>query len=87
MKFLAISTDTVTPDILESKTIKAILGNLHGIAGNIAELRNTFGSGHGKSASYKGLTIRHVKLTVGSSITLVNYLWETYEWRKQGGDI
>ena len=84
MKFLEISTDSITNASAEGKTIKAILGNLHGIAGNIAELRNAYGSGHGKSASYKGLTTRHAKLAVGSSITLVNYLWDTYEWRKQG---
>lgn len=47
-------------------TVKAILGNLHGIAGNIAELRNAYGSGHGKNASDKGLTVRHANLAVGS---------------------
>ncbi|HRW97841.1 MAG TPA: abortive infection family protein [Cyclobacteriaceae bacterium] len=85
MKLLEISTDNVDESTSESRTVKAILGNLHGIAGNIAELRNAYGSGHGKSASYKGLTVRHAKLAVGSSITLVNYLWDTYEWRKENG--
>lgn len=87
MKLLEISTDNVDESTAESKTVKAILGNLHGIAGNIAELRNAYGSGHGKSASYKGLNIRHAKLAVWSSITLVNYLWDTYEWRKQSGRV
>ena len=82
MKFLQVSTDSVDPTTFEASTIKAILGNLHGIAGNIAELRNAYGSGHGKGANYKGLTVRHAKLAVGSSVTLVTYLWETYEWRK-----
>lgn len=87
MKLLEISIDNVDERTSESRTVKAILGNLHGIAGNIAELRNAYGSGHGKSASYKGLTVRHAKLAVGSSITLVNYLWDTYEWRKEKGCI
>lgn len=87
MKFLEISTDNVDESTSESRTVKAILGNLHGVAGNIAELRNAYGSGHGKSATYKGLTVRHAKLAVGSSITLVNYLWDTYEWRKEDGRI
>jgi len=87
MKFLEISTDNVDESTSESRTVKAILGNLHGVAGNIAELRNAYGSGHGKSATYKGLTVRHAKLAVGSSITLVNYLWDTYEWRKENGRI
>ncbi|HFI0504509.1 TPA: abortive infection family protein [Streptococcus suis] len=87
MKFLEISTDNVDESTSESRTVKAILGNLHGVAGNITELRNAYGSGHGKSATYKGLTVRHAKLAVGSSITLVNYLWDTYEWRKENGRI
>ena len=82
MKFLEVSTDNVGATTTEATTVKAILGNLHGIAGNIAELRNAYGSGHGKGARYKGLTVRHAKLAIGSSVTLVDYLWETYEWRK-----
>jgi hypothetical protein len=81
MKCLAITADNIEGSTSEDKMVKAILGNLHGIAGNIAELRNAYGSGHGKSAHYRGLTARHAKLAVGSSITLVNYLWDTYEWR------
>ena len=80
---LGISSENVNEGTTEGKTVRAILGNLQGIAGNIAELRNPFGSGHGKSASYKGLTVRHAKLAVGSSITLVNYLWDTYEWKQK----
>lgn len=58
--------------------IKAILGNLRAIATNIAELRNSYGSGHGKSSNYKGLEERHAKLAVGSSITFVTFIWDTY---------
>jgi len=74
MTFLEVSTDNVDATTSEATTVKAILGNLHGIAGNIAELRNAYGSGHGKSAKYKGLTVRHAKLAVGSSVTLVTYI-------------
>ena len=82
MTFLEVSTDNVDTKTTEATTVKAILGNLHGIAGNISELRNAYGSGHGKGSRYKGLTVRHSKLAIGSSVTLVEYLWETYEWRK-----
>jgi len=81
MTFLQVSTDNVGVTTTEASTVKAVLGNLHGIAGNIAKLRNAYGSGHGKGANFKGLTVRHAKLAVGSSVTLVTYLWETYEWR------
>jgi hypothetical protein len=75
-------------DIPETATaaneIKSILGNLRAIASNLAALRNPYGSGHGKSATYKGLDERHAKLAVGSSITLVSFLWDTHEVRDIG---
>lgn len=62
--------------------IKAVLGNLRAIPTKLAEIRNPFGSGHGKSASFQGLEERHVKLAVGSSITIVDFIWSTYEKQK-----
>ncbi len=63
--------------------IKAILGNLRAIPSKLAELRNPFGSGHGKSASFQGLEVRHAKLAVGSSITFVDFVWNSYEDQKK----
>lgn len=82
----AVKQLKLTPqDIPESAPLaddmKAILGNLRAIATNVAKLRNPYGSGHGKSASYKGLEKRHARLAVGSSITFVEFLWSTYESR------
>lgn len=62
-----------------SENIKAVLGNLRGITTKLAEIRNPYGSGHGKSASFTGLEVRHAKLAVGCSITFVTFLWDTYE--------
>ncbi len=59
--------------------IKAVLGSLRAIPTKLAEIRNSFGSGHGKSASFQGLEVRHAKLAVGSSITFVDFIWSTYE--------
>ncbi len=64
-----------------AKELKAILGNLMSIATNLAAIRNIYGSGHGKSATFRGLEERHAKLAVGSSITLVSFLWDTHERR------
>lgn len=63
--------------------IKAVLGNLRAIPSKLAEIRNPFGSGHGKSASFQGLEERHAKLAVGSSITFVDFIWSTYENQKK----
>lgn len=65
--------------------IKAVLGNLRAIPSKLAEIRNPFGSGHGKSASFQGLEERHAKLAVGSSITFVDFIWSTYENQKKTG--
>lgn len=59
--------------------IKAVLGNLRPISTKLAEIRNPFGSGHGKRASFQGLKECHAKLAVGSSITFDDFIWQTYE--------
>lgn len=79
MKLLKVTPEHVSETAKEAKAIKAILGSLKGIASNIAIVRNTYGSGHGKSTSYIGLQERHAKLAIGSSITLVNFLWDSFE--------
>ncbi len=79
---LKLMPNNISETAPEAKEMKAILGNLMAIATNLAALRNPFGSGHGKSASYKGLESRHARLAVGSSITFVNFLWDTHEKRK-----
>ncbi len=82
MKLLEITPKHISDTAKEASAIKAILGSLKGIASQIAIIRNAYGSGHGKSASYKGLQERHAKLGIGSSVTLVNFLWDSFE-RKQ----
>lgn len=83
-KVLDVDGNDVDPNGL-GKIVKQILGGLQGIASGVAEFRNRYGTGHGKSASFEGLPVRHAKLAVGSAATLVEYLWETYEWRKLQG--
>lgn len=83
MKLLKLMPRDI-PDTAPAATeMKTILGNLRVIATNLAALRNPYGSGHGKSATYRGLEERHAKLAVGSSITLVGFLWDTHEKRNK----
>lgn len=79
MKLLEITPKNIQDTEKEAAAIKAILGSLKGIASNIAIIRNAYGSGHGKSATYVGLQERHAKLAIGSSVTLVNFLWDSFE--------
>lgn len=87
MKLLEVTPQHIPDTAKEASAIKAILGSLKGIASNIAIIRNAYGSGHGKSASYKGLEERHAKLAVGTSLILVNFLWDSYlRQTKQNGN-
>lgn len=78
MKVLKITPKDIPDEIPESEAMKALLGNLAVIAQNIATLRNKYGSGHGKSADFKGLEERHAKLAIGSAVTLVDFLWASH---------
>ena len=78
---------SVQPTDQGADSIKAVLGNLRAIPTKLAELRNPFGSGHGKSASFVGLEERHAKLAVGCSITFVDFVWGTYEQSKKKNTI
>lgn len=84
MKALSITTETVTGNSREASIVRQILGSLSGLATGVAEFRNEYGCGHGREAGFLALPVRHAKLAVGSSITLVEYLWETYNWRSGG---
>ncbi len=75
---LKLNPDDIPSDSKGITAIKALLGNLRAIASSMATIRNEYGSGHGKSGSYKGLEPRHARLAVHSSITLVDFIWETY---------
>ena len=79
LKELDLLPDIIQPSDPGADSIKALLGNLRAIPSKLAELRNPYGSGHGKSASFVGLEERHAKLAVGCSITFVDFVWNTYE--------
>lgn len=79
VKLLRITPRDIPDTATEAIAIKNLLQNLKNISHNIATIRNAYGSGHGKSATYKGLEERHAKLAVGSCLTLVNFLWDSYE--------
>lgn len=78
-KLFGIMPKEISDDVKGAKSIKQVLGNLKAIAQGISELRNLYGSGHGKSSSFTGLEPRHASLAVGSSVTLVRFLWDSYE--------
>lgn len=60
-------------------SIKALLGNLSQVSQRMAELRNAYGTGHGKAARSQGLQPRHARLAVGAATSLAVFLFETYQ--------
>ncbi len=60
-----------------------ILGNLCNISQGMAELRNLYGDGHGKSKEFKSLPPRYAHLAVGASVAVVHFMWETYQEKKK----
>lgn len=62
--------------------VKRVLSGLNQIVGGINNLRNDKGDGHGKGVDFRELPSRYATLVVNSSITLVNFIWNTYSERK-----
>jgi hypothetical protein len=80
---LQLLPDGIADDVKGGKSIKSLLGNLAVIAQNLAELRNLYGTGHGKAGSRPGLVTRHARLTVGAATTLAVFLFETHSSRTE----
>jgi hypothetical protein len=60
------------------KTVKVLLGNLASIGHHMAELRNAYGTGHGKTTEHVGLGKHHAQLAVGAAATLAGFLFECH---------
>lgn len=87
VKQLKLTPDDVAETAKAADTIKRLLSNLATITQGVAELRNSYGTGHGKTAGAKGLGSRHAKLAVGAASTLAVFLVETHQERdgRRGG--
>ncbi|WP_274954050.1 abortive infection family protein [Negativicoccus succinicivorans] len=42
------------------------------------DLRNHYGSGHGRERNFKALSKKHAELSVGACIILTRYLWDSF---------
>jgi len=78
VKELKLTSSDIPDQAKAADTIRILLSNLATITNGIAELRNKYGTGHGKEASSRGLGPRHAKLAVGAASTLAVFLAETH---------
>ena len=81
-KLLKLTPDDIPNQARAASSIKQILGSLSSVVQGIGEVRNEYGSGHGKDGEFKGLQPRHAKLAVGAASTLAIYLLETHRLKK-----
>lgn len=84
VRVLELAPDNIPDSSKAADTIKRLLNNLATITQGVAELRNQYGTGHGKAAGAKGLGPRHAKLAVGAASTLAVFLAETHNERPRG---
>ncbi len=78
---LSLTPSDIPDQAKASDTIKRLLSNLASITQGVAELRNHYGTGHGRLENNKGLQPRHAKLAVGAASTLAVFLTETHKSR------
>jgi hypothetical protein len=62
VKSLAVVPDGIANNSEAEKTIIILVNNLASMGRSLAELRNEFGSGHGKDAGHQGLESHHARL-------------------------
>lgn len=80
---LELDRDSVPDAARAAETIRRLLSNLATISNGLAELRNAYGTGHGRPAGSSGIKPRHARLAVGAAATLATFLLETHEARSE----
>jgi len=81
-KSLGLVPDNIQDSAKGAEIIRRLLSNLGSIAQKLGELRNLYGTGHGKKGKSKGLSARHARLAVGIASTLATFLFETHTEKK-----
>ena len=66
-----------------NQDVKLVLSGLNQIIKGINNLRNDKGDGHGKGANFIELPPRYASVVVGSALTVVSFVWETYQDKKK----
>ena len=77
-KELSLLPESIPDSAKGDKIIRRVLSNFNQITQGLAELRNLYGTGHGRSGRTGGIQPRHAKLAVGAAVTLATFLLETH---------
>lgn len=82
LKSLDLSLENIPETKKGVESIRQVLAGLAQIVGGTAELRNLYGTGHGRARS-GGLESLHARLVVGAAATLSRFVLETLDERKR----
>lgn len=80
-KALKLMPDDVPDTAKGAEAIRRVLGSLGAVAQGMAELRNLYGTGHGREGKRAGPRPRHARLAVGAAAAVATFLLETHEER------
>lgn len=80
---LKLTPETVDPEAKGAEITKKILGSLGQISHSMAELRNLYGTGHGKAGKSSSLQARHARLSVACASAFAHFVFETFEERNK----
>lgn len=80
---LRLTPGDVSPDAPGADKVRRVLGGLGTVVGGLAELRNAYGTGHGKPLGRDGLGPRHARLAVGAASTVAAFFFDSFEEQRQ----
>ena len=80
---LKLLPEDIADNAKGADAIRRLLSSLSTVLQSLAELRNLYGTGHGKDQKAKPLPARHARLAVGAAASLATFLFETHEARKE----
>lgn len=78
---LALLPRDVPDGVKGAESIGRLLGNLGVVVQALGELRNLYGTGHGKGIQRRAIQPRHARLAVGAATALATFLLETH-WER-----
>lgn len=84
-KTLKLSPSDFDSSSRGGELVKRTLSNLGQVVDGIAQLRNLYGTGHGRTRQ-SGVSPRHARLVVNSGAALLIFLVETFEYHKAAGN-
>lgn len=78
LKSLRLTREDIPEPARGAKTIKRLLSNFGQVVQALAELRNHYGTGHGKRAGTRSIQPRHARLAVGAASAFATFVLETH---------